>query len=103
MMSDEMQLFINSALGIIAFLGGVVMKVVWDAVGALRVSLAEMRQEDAALAAKVQSIEVLVAGQYVKRDEFERLSHALFVKLDQIMEKLDSKVNRIECERFHDK
>lgn len=102
-MTDDTQLFINAALGVIAFLGGVVMKVVWDAIGTLRNSLKEMRDEDAKLATKVQSIEVLVAGTYIKRDEFEKLSQALFSKLDKIMEKLDHKVDRNECERFHDK
>jgi hypothetical protein len=100
-MSEEMQMFINSALGVIAFLGGIVMKVVWDAVDTLRTSLSEMRNDDAQLAAKVQAIEVLVAGQYIKRDEFEKLSQAIFTKLDKIMDKLDAKVDRKECERFH--
>ncbi len=77
------------------------MKVVWDAVSALRISLAEMRHDDSVLAAKVQAIEVLVAGQYVKRDELEKLSQAIFSKLDKIMDKLDAKVDRNECERFH--
>ena len=94
-------MFVNSALGIIAFLGGVLMKVIWDAISALRMSLAEMRADDADLAKKVQSIEVLVAGTYIKRDEFERLSSAIFVKLDAIIEKIDHKVDRNECERFH--
>jgi hypothetical protein len=102
-MDNDAQQFVNAALGVIAFLGGVVMKVVWDAVATLRVSLKEMRDEDAKLASKVQAIEVLVAGTYIKRDEFEKLSQALFSKLDKIMEKLDSKVDRGECERFHDK
>jgi len=100
-MDQDTQLFINSALGVIAFLGGIVMKVIWDAIGTLRTSLKEMRDEDAKLAAKVQSIEVLVAGTYIKRDEFEKLSQAIFNKLDKIMEKLDAKVDRNECERFH--
>lgn len=100
-MDAEVQWFVNSALGVIAFLGGIVMKVVWDAISALRVSLAEMRRDDAQLAAKVQAIEVLVAGTYIKRDEFEKLASALFSKLDKIMEKIDHKVDRSECERFH--
>jgi hypothetical protein len=100
-MDHETQLFINSALGVIAFLGGIVMKVIWDAIGTLRTSLKEMRDEDAKLAAKVQSIEVLVAGTYIKRDEFEKLSQAIFSKLDKIMEKLDNKADKAECERFH--
>ena len=101
-MDASTQIFINAALGVIAFLGGIIMKIIWDAVRSLRTSLAEMRHEDSVLASKVQEIEVLVAGTYVKRDELERLSQALFAKLDKIMEKLDQKVDRHECERFHD-
>lgn len=102
-MEPEVQMFINSALGVIAFLGGIIGKVIWDAISALRMSLAEMREDDAKLASKVQAIEVLVAGTYIKRDEFERLSAAIFAKLDKIIEKIDSKVDRNECERFHSK
>ncbi len=102
-MSDEMQMFINSALGVIAFLGGGFVKVLWDAINSLKTSLNEMRSDDVALAAKVQAIEVLVAGTYVKKDELERLSQALFSKLDKIMDKLDAKVDRNECDRFHNK
>jgi len=101
-MDAATQMFINAALGVIAFLGGIIMKVIWDAIRSLRISLAEMRHEDVLLANKVQAIEVLVAGTYVKRDELERMSQALFAKLDKIMEKLDGKVDRKECERFHD-
>jgi hypothetical protein len=101
-MDAATQMFINAALGVIASLGGIIMKVIWDAILSLRISLAEMRHEDVLLASKVQAIEVLVAGTYVKRDELERMSQALFAKLDKIMEKLDGKVDRKECERFHD-
>lgn len=101
-MDASTQMFINAALGVIASLGGIIMKVIWDATRSLRISLAEMRHEDVLLANKVQAIEVLVAGTYVKRDELERMSQALFAKLDKIMEKLDGKVDRKECERFHD-
>jgi hypothetical protein len=100
-MTTEFQMFVNAALGIIAFLGGIIGKVIWDAISALRSSLAEMRNDDADLARKVQAIEVLVAGTYIKRDEFERLSAAIFLKLDKIIEKIDAKVDRSECERFH--
>ena len=102
-MDSDVQMFVNAALGVIAFLGGIIIKVVWDAISTLRTSLAEMREEDTKLASKVQAIEVLVAGTYIKRDEFERLSSAIFAKLDKIIEKIDSKVDRNECERFHGK
>ena len=100
-MDSDVQMFVNAALGVIAFLGGIIIKVVWDAISTLRTSLAEMREEDTKLASKVQAIEVLVAGTYIKRDEFERLSAAIFSKLDKIIEKIDHKVDREECERFH--
>ena len=97
------QQFVNAVLGVIAFLGGIFSKTLWAAIRALQDSLKEMRDEDAKLATKVQAIEVLVAGQYIKRDEFEKLAQALFNKLDKIAEKLDHKVDRNECERFHGK
>lgn len=100
-MDSDVQMFVNAALGVIAFLGGIIIKVVWDAISTLRTSLAEMREEDTKLSSKVQAIEVLVAGTYIKRDEFERLSAAIFSKLDKIIEKIDHKVDRAECERFH--
>ena len=100
-MDSDVQMFVNAALGVIAFLGGIIIKVVWDAISTLRTSLAEMREEDTKLSSKVQAIEVLVAGTYIKRDEFERLSAAIFSKLDKIIEKIDHKVDRAEFERFH--
>ena len=75
---------------------GFVLKAVWD-------GLRELRDADAALVVKVQGIEVLVAGAYIKRDEFEKLSQAIFTKLDKISEKLDSKANKSECDRYHDR
>lgn len=44
------------------------------------------------LHAKVQSIEVLVAGQYVKRTEFEARMDMIFNKLESIENKIDRKI-----------
>ena len=57
-------------------------------------SMKELKKTDSELATKVQSIEVLVAGQYVKREDFKELSDALFRKLDRIEVKLDSKMDK---------
>ena len=57
-------------------------------------SYKELKKTDKELADKVSAIEVLVAGQYVKRDDFDRLAQAIFVKLDKIMDKLDTKVDK---------
>lgn len=77
----------NIVLGLSAFLGGWVINSVRDSVRSLHLS-------DEQLAAKVQGIEVLVAGQYVRRDDLDKHIAAIFSKLDRIETKLDSKEDR---------
>jgi hypothetical protein len=81
------QATIDATLGLANLLIGFYLKVVWD-------SLKALKDTDDQLADKVNRIEVLVAGQYVHRDEFHSLSKALFAKLDKIEDKLDGKADR---------
>lgn len=55
----------------------------------LKSSIESLQRADAVLTDKVQHIEVLVAGTYVKRDDMDKLSQALFHKLDKMEVKLD--------------
>lgn len=48
----------------------------------------ELRDADKDLADKVGKIEVLVAGQYITREEFERAVQRIFDKLDHIEMKI---------------
>jgi len=82
-----MQTLFNIAVGLVGALGGWTLKTIWQ-------ELKDMQTTDARLAEKVSSIEVLVAGQYVKRDDLEKLSSAIFAKLDRIEDKLDGKVDK---------
>lgn len=59
----------------------------------LYVSMRELSAADRELVVKVNSIEVLVAGTYVKRVEFENKVDALFTKLDSIEEKIDRRLS----------
>lgn len=59
----------------------------------LYVSMRELASADRELVVKVNSIEVLVAGTYVKRVEFENKVDALFTKLDSIEEKIDRRLS----------
>ena len=77
----------NTAIGLVMALGGWFMRVIWDA-------LKDLRTQDNALAEKVSRIEVLVAGEYVKKDEFERAVQRLFDKLEHIEMKIDRKVDK---------
>lgn len=83
----EVQHLFNVAIAIAGFLGGWVLN-------NLRDSIASLQKSDHDLADKVQKIEVLVAGQYVTRSDFNSLTAALFTKLDKIESKLDGKVDK---------
>lgn len=78
---------INAAIGVAGALGGWWLKTIWEA-------LRELQKADQMLAEKVSAIEVLVAGQYIRRDEFEKMATALFSKLDKIYERLESKADK---------
>ena len=77
----------NLAVGIAGALGGWWLKVMWE-------TLKDLQTADKELMDKVSKIEVLVAGAYVKREEFDRALNRLFEKLDHIDSKLDSKADK---------
>jgi hypothetical protein len=83
----DTQTAFNIVLSLVAFLGGWVLN-------SLRDSIASLHKSDTALADKVQHIELLVAGTYVTRNDLDKLTQALFTKLDKIESKLDSKVDK---------
>jgi len=85
-MNDPQTIF-NILVALLSFLGGWVLN-------NLRESIKSLHDSDMQLAAKVQTIEVLVAGSYVKRDDLDKLTHAIFVKLDKIEDKIDSKADK---------
>ena len=86
-MNADAQLIFNLVIGVSGTLGGWWLKVVWDA-------LKDLQEADKALVEKVASIEVLVAGRYTTREEFDRNLNAVFVKLDRIYELLSQKADR---------
>lgn len=83
----DTQTAFNIVLSLVAFLGGWVLN-------SLRDSIKSLQKTDGELADKVQHIEILVAGSYVKRDDLKELSTALFNKLDKIELKLDNKQDK---------
>jgi len=85
-MADFQDLF-NIAVGFIMTILGWFLRVAWD-------SLAKLQQQDRELADKVARIEVLVAGEYVKKEDFERVIERLFDKLDHIEIKIDNKADK---------
>ena len=78
----------NIAIGVAGALGGWWMKAMWEA-------LKDLKGADDKLAREVSDLKVLVAGQYVSRESFDKLSNAIFTKLDRIEDKLDHKVDKV--------
>ena len=87
MTSMEGQSLFNVSVGIAGALGGWVLRVLWE-------SMRELQREDRALIDRVAAIDVLIAGQYVRRDHFETMMDRFFEKLDRIESKLDGKADK---------
>jgi hypothetical protein len=81
------QIIINWLLAGFGALIGFLLNAVWQAVK-------DLQKADTTLTDKVGKIEVLVAGAYVKRDEFDRALNRLFEKLDHIEAKIDKKADK---------
>jgi len=71
---------INTVITLGAGIFGWIMKTLWDSVRKLE--------------KEVSDIEVLVAREYVKRDEFRQDIQRIFEKLDTIEAKIDSKADK---------
>ena len=78
------QHFWNWLFGAANIVIGAVLKWVWDA-------HKELRDADKELAEKVSKMEVLVAGQYITREEFDRAVQRIFDKLDHIEMKIQGR------------
>jgi hypothetical protein len=83
----DYQVLFNIVIGILGVMGGWLLNTMWS-------SLKDLQAADTKLAEKVSAIEVLVAGQYVTREEFTTTMNALFLKLDRIQDTLNKKVDR---------
>ena len=75
-----------------------ILKVIWE-------GLRELQKCDLDITSKISQIQLLVAGEYVKKEDLERSTNmqreyfeksltALFAKLDKIENKLDGKMDK---------
>lgn len=81
------QTLFNYALALCGALGGWVLKVIWDAVK-------DLQTADKVLVEKVNTIEILIAGNYMSKSDFDKIAAAIFQKLDKIDDKLDRKADK---------
>lgn len=78
----DFQVGFNIAVLLVGMFGGWYMKSTDDRMKGLQ-------KNNETIAAKMQEIELVVAGQYVRKDAFERMAETLFRKLDGIETKVD--------------
>lgn len=81
------QTIINWLLAGFGALIGFLLNAVWQ-------SVKDLQAADKVLAEKLEAMEVLVAGDYLRRDDFVHTIEALFQKLDKIEDKLDKKADK---------
>jgi len=81
------QTVFNISIAVSGCLGGWWLKVLWDAVK-------DLQSADKILVEKVGSIEILIAGNYMSKHDFDKIAAAIFAKLDKIEDKLDRKVDK---------
>lgn len=82
----DYQLAFNAAVGALCSLLGWLLRSLWQEVKELEVGQVQ-------LADKLRAVEILVAGQYLTREEHRRDIEALFRKLDRIEQRI---INNME-------
>jgi hypothetical protein len=87
MLESGFQTLFNAAVGISGAIVGWLFNNLWQ-------EHKELVKADAKLADKVNAIEVIVAGTYVRRDELIGYMRDMGAKLDRIEEKLNGKADK---------
>lgn len=81
------QVYLNWLFGLFGTAIGAIISVIWS-------SLKDLQKAEKEILARINEIEVLVAGDYVKRVDQDRFAEAILRKLDRIEEKLDMKADK---------
>ena len=82
------QMLINALVGFLVAVVSFVLRRIFEV-------LSSLQKRDMELVEKVNHIEVVLAGQYVSRQQFDGAMALVFEKLDKISEKLSQKADRL--------
>ena len=74
---DASQELFNVIFSVVGVLMGWCLKVIWS-------TMSELRDSDKEMMEKMSRIEVLVAGSYVKREDYQKAMERLFERLDEL-------------------
>lgn len=84
--ASSQQLF-NIVVAVAGALGGWWMNVMWE-------GLKDSQEADRAMGVEVSDLKVLVVGGYVSTASLDKMTQAIFTKLDRIEDKLDGKADK---------
>lgn len=90
----DMQTAFNIAFALAGGAGGWLLKLLHEVQRDLQREHRALQAADAELAEKVHRIDVLVAGQYVTREDLQQHLDRVTAQLDRIELKLDTKVDK---------
>ena len=82
------QMLINALIGFLVAVVSFVLRRIFEV-------LNNLQKRDMELFEKVNHIEVVLAGQYVSRQQFDGAMALVFEKLDKISEKMSQKADRL--------
>ena len=77
---DTGQELFNVIFSVVGILMGWCLKVIWS-------TMSELRDSDKEMMEKMSRIEVLVAGSYVKREDYQKTMERLFERLDDLAQR----------------
>lgn len=81
------QVLFNVAVAVVGGLGGWLLNAIWNEIRTLQLN-------ERATTAELSSIRVLVAGDYVKKEEFTKTMEKVIDKLDKIHAEVNGKADR---------
>ena len=87
-MTPEMQMLFNIVVALASTFGGYMLKIILD-------SIKELKAKDNEIAKDVSALSVSLPTNYTSKPDLERLSDAIFKKLDRIEEKIDGKQDKV--------
>lgn len=83
----DYQTAFNVVVGGFGFLAGILITNIWK-------EIKQVQRNERETVNRIASIEVLVAGNYVSKEEFTHVMDKLFKKMDEINEKLNTKADK---------
>lgn len=87
-MTPEIQMLFDIVIGVASVFGGYMLKVILD-------SIKELRARDEGISRDISMLAITLPTNYTSKPDLERISDAIFKKLDRIEEKLDGKQDKV--------